>query len=117
MTFWLIEMVHNDGTVPRYWNHSKHKGGWIYDANEAMQFAREQDARDFLDGLHCPLQGKPTEHKMIAASQHSELADRLEKRLADILAKHPLANTLPLVEREIQQVLRALRSPCQCIPC
>ena len=59
---WLIEMTHNDAPVPRYWNHSKFKAGWVWDANEAMRFCREQDARDFLDGLAMPLQGKPVEH-------------------------------------------------------
>ena len=62
---WLIEMIHNDAPIPRYWNHSKFKGGWVWDANEAMRFCREQDARDFLDGLSMPLQGKPVEHVFI----------------------------------------------------
>lgn len=64
---WLIEMVNNDAPTPRYWNPSKFKKGWVWDANEAIRFCREQDARDFLDGQSMALPGKPVEHVFLAA--------------------------------------------------
>lgn len=68
MTCWLIEMANNDAPMPRYWNPSKFKKGWVWDANEAIRFCREQDARDFLDGQRL-LSGKPVEHVFIEQVQ------------------------------------------------
>lgn len=65
---WLIEMVNNDAPTPRYWNPSKFKKGWVWDANEATRFCREQDARDFLDGQQMSLGGRPVEHVFLARS-------------------------------------------------
>jgi len=63
---WLIEMIHNDAPIPRYWNGSKYKGAWVWDAADAIRFCREQDARDFLDGKQIPIQGKPVEHMFLS---------------------------------------------------
>lgn len=59
---WLIEMLHNDAPMPRYWNPSRHKKGWVWDANDAIRFVRQQDAQDYLDGEQCRLSGKTVEH-------------------------------------------------------
>lgn len=70
---WLIEMIHNDAPLPRWWNGSKFKAGWVWDANEAIRFCREQDARDFLDGNAMPIGGKPVEHVfMVMETPHAE---------------------------------------------
>lgn len=61
---WLIEMNQNTAPIPRYWNPAPNKG-WVWNANEAIRFSRECDARDYLDGQSMPLGGKPTEHKFI----------------------------------------------------
>lgn len=60
-TFWLVEMVHNDAPVPRYWHCVD---GFVWDALKATRFNREQDVHDFLKGQRF-LQGKPSEHSII----------------------------------------------------
>lgn len=57
-TAWLIEMLHNDAPVPRWWHP---RDGWVWDANRAMRFAREIDAADFAQCMY-GAGGKPTEH-------------------------------------------------------
>jgi hypothetical protein len=72
-TAWLIEMVHNSAPVPRWWNPSRFKDGWVWNANEAVRFCREQDAKDFLDGSDF-LQGRPTEHVFLSPSPKGDIA-------------------------------------------
>jgi hypothetical protein len=58
---WLIEMSEPDenrSPSPRWW-HPEH--GWMWDANNALRFAREIDAADYIKSQRC-LPGKPTEH-------------------------------------------------------
>lgn len=74
-TVWLIEMVQNGAPLPRWWNPSKFKSpGWVWDANQALRFPREQDAQDFLNGHAFPIGGKPVEHVFLrnpaALSRH-----------------------------------------------
>lgn len=64
MTCWLIEMLHNDAPMPRWWNPSK---GWTWDANEATRFCREQDAKDCIAGTKF-LSAKATEHVFVEQS-------------------------------------------------
>lgn len=68
---WLIEMIHNDAPIPRWWNPAPNKG-WVWDANDAIRFAREQDARDYLDGQRLKIGGRPTEHKFLALLETQE---------------------------------------------
>ncbi len=63
---WLVEMVEpeeNRPPVPRWW-HPEH--GWMWDANKALRFAREQDAADYIKWQR-GLNGKATEHKWVPA--------------------------------------------------
>lgn len=56
---WLIEMAHNDAPVPRWWHPQK---GWVWDASEALRFARKSDAEDFAKSSLHGAGGKATEH-------------------------------------------------------
>ncbi len=68
-TAWLIEMIEpedNKAPYPRWWHPET---GWTWDANNALRFAREIDAADYMKrpsvlGTRW-LYGKPTEHQFI----------------------------------------------------
>ena len=75
-TAWLIEMIHNDAPSPRYWNPAPNKG-WVWDHNEAIRFAREQDARNYLAGSRC-LGGKPVEHVWTTLTEPNPMTDPKE---------------------------------------
>ena len=45
---WLIERKINGNAAWRSMTSFKPEPGWTHDANEAMQFARQKDAEDFM---------------------------------------------------------------------
>ena len=62
---WLVEMSepeNNKSPAPRWWHP---KTGWTLDANNALRFAREKDAEDYINS-QSGLSGKPAEHGWIA---------------------------------------------------
>lgn len=65
---WLVEAVwpeSNRPPTPQWW-HPEH--GWMWDANKALRFAREQDAAAYIKHGKTGgswLRGKPTEHVFI----------------------------------------------------
>lgn len=58
---WLVEMIepaNNKAPCPRWWHPDT---GWTWDSNNALRFAREKDAQDYITssrGIH----GKATKH-------------------------------------------------------
>lgn len=69
-TAWLIEMLHNDAPIPRYWNPAPNKG-WVWDVNKAIRFCRQQDAEDYLANPSL-IQGKAVEHKWLDRAEVSQ---------------------------------------------
>lgn len=58
---WLIEWLHNDAPVPRYWHPVN---GWVWRADEAIRFCRRDDAQACIDAEKW-MAGTPTEHVFI----------------------------------------------------
>ncbi len=102
-TAWLIEMVNNDAPMPRYWNPSRFKAGWVWDANEAIRFCRKQDAQDYLDGTAL-LSGNPVEHEFIVLGAIYGIG---LQRYADTLVAEAVERCAKVAEEQTEANVKA----------